>query len=193
VAFETANQLRRRGGLVDAVILMDATLREPNALLVVLREIAACAGAVVKGAPWRRNWRRLKRAPIWLLGHYREALRYLRPVLNTAQGYALEQIDTDGRPVPWATCKELYHILWRRYKPAPLSSRGILCRADPMPHEPPSLRALDGSLGWSPFFDGGLEIVPVKGDHHEMFKSPEFINAVSDFLSGHSDDRTKNA
>ena len=58
-------------------------------------------------------------------------------------------------------------ILSESYEPRQLDSRGVLFRSV---SKDELFRGYDDSLGWKGLFAGGLEIIPVLGDHLSMIR-----------------------
>ena len=77
-------------------------------------------------------------------------------------------VDEKGVPVPWGLIERLYMKIFESYRPRRLNARGVLFRSE-LPDEKYS-RAFDDSLGWRNLFAGGLEIIPILGDHFSAIR-----------------------
>ena len=76
-------------------------------------------------------------------------------------------LDEQGVPIPWEYLERLYAKLAESYEPRPLDSRGVLFRSV---SKDGLFRGYNDSLGWKGLFGGGLEIIPVLGDHLSMIR-----------------------
>jgi len=170
MAFEAAHQFQRQGGSVDMVILFDTLTKYPTALEVAWHK-------------WRQDWKQAPKGAVdrstftidWILRNsWREARRMLRKarmsfrsLLPKPSGFALTTtLDEQGlTPLP---IDRLYKKIVKSYRPHRLDSRGILFRAESRSKS--YSRAFDDSLAWKNLFAGGLEIIPVAGDHESMFR-----------------------
>ena len=168
IAFEVAHQFQRQGGHVDMVMLFDTFAKYPT-----VREVAC--------RQWRQDWKqgpnglstdqlsqsigfRLRRS--WLVARWmlRQEARKVFSALFPKRSET--GFDEQGVPLPWWLHERLYMKILESYRPRPLGGRGILFRAE----SPDVPRAFDDSLGWKNLFVGGLEIIPVFGDHLSMFR-----------------------
>ena len=172
IAFEVAHQLQKQGGSVDLVILFDTWAKYPTAPEVAWHQ-------------WRQDWKRdpdqlspdqlsqsfgsrLKRS--WLVTQWmlaQEAKIVYRALVPRPSGPSTT-VDEKGVPVPWGLIERLYMKIFESYRPRRLNARGVLFRSE-LPDEKYS-RAFDDSLGWRNLFAGGLEIIPILGDHFSAIR-----------------------
>ncbi len=164
MAFEVAHQFQRQGGDVGVVMLFDTWAKYPTA-----REAAWHYWRQV----WRRGgdglsigsrmWRSCLAAK-WMLG---QGVRKIRPEIPRPNNLST-MLDEQGVPLPWEVLERLYTHIFKSYRPRRLGSRGILFRSEAPDQK--YARAFDDTHGWKNLFTGGLEIVPVPGDHMSMFR-----------------------
>jgi thioesterase domain-containing protein len=177
MAFEAAHQINRRGGKVKAVMLLDSKAQYPSLW-------------VMGWAKLKNAWKRKAKSPptdgnVQTTGSSRDA-RFLSTIewvfvrsvkriwryLNAAWGEpgSLTVVHDDlGRLLPWVLVDRVYMNAAKNYSLRCLDCRGVLFRAD---QSDDPLGALDGSLGWSNLFAGGLEIVQITGGHLMMVQPP---------------------
>jgi thioesterase domain-containing protein len=174
MAFEAAHQLRRQGGEVEAVLMMDTRAKYPTLYQAAWKILRM--GAQRKAVPLSRLFKRAGKAiNLWMLGQKEKVLSW--PLVRVAEYRDAEQsgelsasFDEEGIPMQWALIERLYRKASKNYRPRRLDCRGILFRATPK--DEGKAAALDGTLGWKNLFTAGLEIVPVAGDHHSMIQPP---------------------
>jgi len=197
MAFEAAHQLQKLGGKVEMVILMDATIRPPNPYRLawhVLRqgwkrppsELSADRGiqsprSRIRG-PWRTSW--------WLLG---KAKQKLWPNLKHS-GFDPDMltgvVDEQSTPLPWGLLDRLCSEIDRTYDPKSLCSRGVLFRTSEIDGGQ-AVHTYDETLGWKNLFTDGLEIIPIAGNHHSIFREqiPTIAQAIDGLLKQRSQDQ----
>jgi hypothetical protein len=98
----------------------------------------------------------------------RKARKSFRSLLPKPSGFALTSTLDERGVIPFELREPFYKKILDSYRPRRLDGRGILFRAEPRSKS--YSRAFDDSLGWKNLFAGGLEIIPVPGDHHSMFR-----------------------
>ncbi|MEA3213415.1 MAG: hypothetical protein QOE70_6472 [Chthoniobacter sp.] len=99
------------------------------------------------------------------------------------------RIDLADPLARWSVINRIWLHALQWYRPQPLASRGILFRAERrvVHYENDDF---DNCLGWSQFFEGGLQIVRVPGTHMSMWQEPDIHelirawNTSLDALSG---------
>jgi hypothetical protein len=91
--------------------------------------------------------------------------------------------DEDSLFVEWSLLERLYEKIAKTYQPRRMSGRGILVRADKI-DENGTILPMDDSLGWRDLFTGGLEIIPIIGDHHSIVRehNPALARKLNDAL-----------
>jgi thioesterase domain-containing protein len=106
----------------------------------------------------------------WLIMCY--ATKKLLPrALGLKPAQPTTVLNEDGQPLDWGLIEQVYKHISKTYRPKPLNAKGVLFRAEPMDEV---IRGTIGEdLGWAGAFGGGLEIIPVKGDHLSMIRSAE--------------------
>jgi thioesterase domain-containing protein len=174
MAFEAAHQLRRQGGEVEAVLMIDTRAKYPSLYQAAWQILRMRAQG--KAVPLSRLFKRAGKAiNLWMLGQRKKVLSW--PLVRVAEYRDAEQsgelsafFDEEAMPMQWALIQRLYSEASKNYRPRRLDCRGILFRATPK--DEGIAAALDGTLGWKKLFTAGLEIVPVAGDHHSMLLPP---------------------
>jgi len=173
LAFEVAHQLQGEGRRVEMIFLLDTW---------------------AEGPAW---WRKLK---VLTFNRARESLKFRAnrlwkgAIARTAQAKGQlhiiskppnpldagsEDVNLPFGEVPWEIMSKVYQNARKKYRMCPLASRAILFRArdSAMAH----LYAIDGTLGWSGLFNGGLEVVDCPGDHFTLLKAPHLQFLVQQF------------
>jgi amino acid adenylation domain-containing protein len=185
IAFEAARALRRAGGDVAFVLLLDARA-------VYRRRTYSGAGA----ESWRWIWGQeppsADRAPhsgkllarlvdsarvaMWMLARVPKAVKTrLTPDTNLS-GY----IDKQGVPIYQKVINGLARMVGRSYRPTPLDAPGVLIRAR-FPGEE-HLPGYDFTNGWGDLFEQGLEIIEATGDHVTMVDE-ENLKGLADLIN----------
>jgi amino acid adenylation domain-containing protein len=153
MAFEIAHQLRKRGGKVDLVILLDTRAKHGNAYQAAWHK-------------WRRKWKN------------RVSTRQLLQTLTAAAikratfKVHSRRLDDDGVELSWQLKEKLFSRIQRCYQPRRIESRGLLFVA-----QEADTRA---AQGWGGLFGQGLEIISVPGDHYSMLAEPHIERLVSE-------------
>ena len=157
LAFEVAQQLQCAGQPVEAVLMLDTWMVEPNFW-------------------WQKK--------TWLQAHIRKLLQEGSPYLwrKSMRRVNLEkdklasrlELATQGDfnvHVPWLIIERIYRHAMDGYRLRPLASRGMLfiSQDDWLSN---AYRQLDDSLGVSRWFSGGVEIMDVPGDHVTVLDEP---------------------
>ena len=179
IAFEAAHALRRAGGSVGLVVLVDARaltwsgpIRGP-ALESLRRIWRGAANGTHSDAPYparlnaplANSWRVL----LWLTTRVLQKLKdRLYSVKNrlSSEDHPSGVFDMEGRPVDQATIDRFAYMAGRVWRPSPLDAPGVLIRTK-FPGED-MLFGYDFTHGWGKLFDRGLEIVQTSGDHVSM-------------------------
>jgi amino acid adenylation domain-containing protein len=170
MAFEAAHQLRRLGGQVEMVVLLDTSLNVRRSFAARQRTFAqrwqdafAALGALpTSRAALRSAWLIFCRMASWKTS---TALRSQTDPLTP-------HFDEQGVPLRWSLVNRLYENAENLYDPRPVDCRGILFRSGLSGKAVPHAAAHEISLGWAGLFDGGFEIVPVAGGHDSMTAEP---------------------
>ena len=167
IAFEAAHQFQRLGGKPELVILLDTWVRLPTPFQIAWHK-------------WRRDWkqpaltgksnlRRFLGTGRWLLDQEKRRVWSFFNPPQLKLGPPTIVLDEEGVPLQWGLLNRLYDRLEQSYRPRRLDCRGALIRTDPM-DERQAVRSHNPSLGWNDLFAGGLEIVPMVGDHVSMLR-----------------------
>lgn len=170
MAFEAAHQLRRLGGRVEMVMLLDTSLKVGLSFVARQRTLtqrwqdafAALGGLPTSGAALRSAWLMFSRMVSWKTS---TALRSQADPLTP-------HFDEEGVPLRWSLINRLYENAENLYDPRPIDFRGILFRSGLGGEAVLLAAAHEISLGWADLFDGGFEIVPVAGGHNSMTAEP---------------------
>jgi amino acid adenylation domain-containing protein len=180
IAFESARALKRRGGNVAMVLLLDAhalasnhSMRSAGArswrwIMRRAREGRASPVATLRDT-LRLGWWGLGRLP-WYVSN-----RFL-PKSRTS-GY----LDEAGAPVLQVDINRLNKAFDASYKPAPLDTAGVLLRAA-VPGEA-HLAGFDASNGWNGLFLAGLKVLQAEGDHLSMVRETN-VDGVAKLING---------
>jgi amino acid adenylation domain-containing protein len=178
IAFEAAHQLRKLGGKVEFVILIDTAVRPPNRYKVAWQiwrqdwkqssnglatdKVFQSLGTRMRST-WHTTW--------WLLGKVKNKLRsdfqsYFKPPVldNTLTGV----LDEQGMPVSWGLLDRLYREMEKSYSLRSLDSRGVLFRTGELEGKQIDYDPND-ALGWENLFTQGVEIIPVAGHHFSIW------------------------
>jgi thioesterase domain-containing protein len=150
LAFEVARQLQRAGQPVEAILMLDTWMVEPNFWWEKKTWLQAHVRKLLQeGSPylWRKSMRRVNLEKDKLAS---------RLELATQGDFNMH--------VPWLIIERIYRHAMDGYCPQPLASRGMLfiSQDDWLSN---AYRQLDDSLGVSRWFGGGVEIMDVPGDH----------------------------
>lgn len=91
--------------------------------------------------------------------------------------------DEDSLFVEWSLLERLYAKIAKTYQPRRMFCRGILVRADRIDANG-TILPMDDSLGWRDLFTGGLEIIPIIGDHDSIVRehNPTLAQKLNDAL-----------
>jgi thioesterase domain-containing protein len=187
MAFEVAQRLQERDGAVEAVLLFDTWAIAPQQIALrklrqdwkhALNVLSADQPSQSIGSRlttlcllilWilRNETRRLVRETDWLLPLHK--YKWFRSLFSRAARLELVALlDEQGTPLNSQIIEELYNKASQTPSLRRLDCPGILFRAgteDQRHH-----LARDGGLGWENLFAGGLEIIPVLGDHLTMIR-----------------------
>jgi thioesterase domain-containing protein/acyl carrier protein len=169
LAYENAQQLRRRNHDVPLLILIDTWV--PGYLRRLPRHAALLADCSYRSqlilSSWRAATGRKKRLTAFLAG--RNLVKRIFPSFRAAG-----ENGRLGAPDPFSAenCElQLQRYLdaaVRRYDPRPYDGKILLIRSE----QQPKPVFLDHGLGWEGFAAGGIQIVTVPGDHFTMFREP---------------------
>jgi hypothetical protein len=200
IAFEAAHQLRKLGGKVEFVILIDTAVRSPNRYKLAWRiwrqdwkqppnglsadRVFQSLGSRMRST-WHTTW--------WLLGKVKKRLRsyFSRPELdNTLTGV----LDEQGMPVPWGLLDRLYKEMDKNYSLRSLDSRGVLFRTGELEGKQIDYDPND-ALGWENLFTQGVEIIPVAGHHFSIWgkQIPTIAREINRVLGQRSPDQDDKA
>jgi amino acid adenylation domain-containing protein len=190
MAFEAAHQLQRQGGNVEMVMLLDAWARSPNPRRAAWHQ-------------WRQNWKqapngsRLRsawRISRWLLGQEKYRIWSLFNRLVVDPNDLTTIFDEQGMALPGRLLERVYSKIADSYHPRCLDTRGVLFRTEGIDGNA-VVRGFDDSQGWQNRFSGGLEIIPMAGDHLSMIREhhPKLALEMNEVLKRHRsehDDQT---
>jgi len=185
MAFEAARQLQERGGAVEAVLLFDSCAIPTHQIAwrTLRQNWRQALNLLPADRPSQSNGSRLTALShliLWILGNETKRLMretdwllpfhtWLRWIFNRTAGLEpTALLDEQGTPLNWRIIEQLYNKASKTQSLRRLDCRGILFQADPEDQTHPLAR--DGSLGWENLFAGGLEIIPVPGDHVTMIR-----------------------
>jgi len=178
LAFEVAHQLQRAGKKVDAVLMLDTWMTEPNFW-------------------WQKK--------VWLQTHLQKLFQHgsqylwkksLRRITlgreNLASRLDLAGDDNFSDHVPWIIIERIYRHARAGYRPQPLANRGVLfvSQEDWLSN---AYRQLDGSLGTGKWYQGGVEIIDVPGDHVTVLDEPHLRELADGLRKGLEKLRSKSA
>jgi thioesterase domain-containing protein len=150
LAFEVAQQLQRAGKEVEAVLMLNTWMTEPNFW-------------------WQKK--------VWLQAHFRKLMQQgslylwkksLRRINlekdRLASRLELAVQDDFTVHVPWVIIERIYRHALETYRPQMLASRGLLLisQDDWLSN---AYRQMDDSLGVAQWFAGGVDVLDVSGDH----------------------------
>jgi thioesterase domain-containing protein len=179
IAFEAVHALRRAGGNVELVLLIDAwaftwsgATRGPvrQSLHRIWRGAANGSGSdtshlarlrKILGNSWRLFAWLAARIPQMLKDRLHSVKSRFSPDARPS-GY----LDKEGIPIDQAAIDRFARIAGSAWRPRPLDALGVLFRAKVNSNA--SLPGYDLSNGWGELFDRGLEIVEASGDHISM-------------------------
>jgi thioesterase domain-containing protein len=123
----------------------------------------------------------------WYLKQEKSRLRLWLdlPLADPRQMTAM--LDEKGIPLHWGLLERLYAKLEATYQPRRLDSRGIVFRTEFL-DDRQSVRATDNGLGWSGLFTGGVEVIPVVGDHLSLIRehNESLGRKIHDVLQRHA-------
>ena len=186
IAFEAAHALRRAGGNVGLVLLVDArafiwrgSIRGPA--WQSLRSIWRGAASGTRSDPsyLARSLANSWRLSVWLMARIPQMLKgRLHSVKNCLSSEAPLSgfFDKEGRPVDQTVIDRLARIAWQSWRPRPLDASGALFRTK-FPGEE-LLPGYDFTNGWGELFNQGLEIVQASGDHELMVREDNMAGLV---------------
>jgi thioesterase domain-containing protein len=200
MAFEAAHQLRKLGAKVELVILIDSAARRTSPYKLGFQI-------------WRQSWKQPPRGTgkdraleslasrmrdswnttWWLLGKAMNRLlsHFGRPEPNLAGLTGL--LDEQSMPIPEWIVDRLYTEIEKTHFPSRLDARGLLFRTDDIAGKQ-AIRPRDDTLGWKNLFTQGLEIVPLAGDHFNIFReqTPLIAREINRALKWHALDQDIN-
>ena len=177
IAFEAAHQLRKRGGKVEYVVLIDTEARPVSQYKLAWQiwrqgwrhpakgssanRVSRSLGSSVRNT-WHTSW--------WLLGKARKKLQsyFNRPEVDLDTLSSV--LDEQGMPVPWGLLDRLYREMDKTYRFRRLDSRGVLFRTGEFEGKQIDYEVGD-ALGWENLFTGGVEVIPVAGHHYSIWGS----------------------
>jgi amino acid adenylation domain-containing protein len=175
IAYEVAQQLRRRNHDVPLLILLDSWV--PGYLRRLPRHAALLADCSYRSQLILSSWRAVTgRKQLSAFLARRNLLKRLLPSfagnggLRTPDPFSAESCDLQ--------LQRYLDAAVRRYDPRPYDGKILLIRSE----QQPKPVFLDHGLGWQGFAAGGMEIVTVPGDHFTIFREPgvrEVAKAIS--------------
>ena len=179
LAYEVAQQLRRRNHDVPLLILIDSWV--PGYLRRLPRHAALLADYSYRSQLFLSNWwaasPRKKQLSAFLA--CRNLLKRILPSFTAAgEDAGLRTADPFSVEGCGLQLQRYLDAASRRYEPRPYDGKILLIRCE----QQPKPLFLDQSLGWQGFAAGGIEIASVPGDHFTMFREPgvgEMAKAIS--------------
>jgi amino acid adenylation domain-containing protein len=203
VAFEAAHALRRAGGNVELILLVDAwaftwtgATRGPawQSLRRIWRGaargsrrdpsyLARLRASVVNS--WRLFLWLSWRIPQMLKGRLQSMKNRFSPEARPS-GY----LDKQGLVIDQTAIDRLAYIAGKVWRPRPLDASGVLFRAKAPGEE--LLPGYDFTNGWGKLFDRGLEIVQAAGGHNSMMVDenlPALARQINSVLDRHENER----
>jgi amino acid adenylation domain-containing protein len=179
IAFEAAHALRRAGGNLGLVLLVDAwaftwTGATRGPLLQGLGSILRGAGTGARNeslhlASLRSSIAESRRLSLWLMARLpRMFMGRLQSLKNGFSPKARPSgyLDKQGVGIDQSDIDRLVRIAGSGWRPRPLDASGALFRAH-VPNED-LLPGYDFSNGWGKLFDRDFKIVQAAGDHSSM-------------------------
>jgi amino acid adenylation domain-containing protein len=164
LAFEVAHQLRRAGRRVDMILLLDTW----GVGLPWWQKLPTLTFKSAWASITFRTWR------LWQKGKAESAVLASRWYAKAGQpptsGIVPEDVNLPFGETPWEILSKVYWKARRDYRFQPLETRALLFRAKSSGFA--HLIAIDGNMGWSGLFKGGLEVVDCPGDHFTLLKGP---------------------
>jgi thioesterase domain-containing protein len=174
MAFEAARQLALLNVRVEAVLLFDAAAVYPSsreAAWQKLKEIWSPAVDTLTIKPTAGRLIGSLWIVRWLLGLKWRSLGLTISALTRRSARLVVRLDDMGKPITWPPIQYLYDSAMNSYRMPQLDCLGVLFRAKSR-HANTGSRSLQTHLGWDGFFQKGLEIVSVPGDHMSMLRQP---------------------
>jgi thioesterase domain-containing protein len=173
VAFETARAIRRAGGNVAQVLLIDAfswigltfgTVSRTWSSIWLSDEVGQSASQSARlpaslGKSGQLLWWMLLQAP--------------RVIRSRVRKNRLPSsfVDSAGQSLDLSVVDSLRRIAGSTYNPQPLDASGALFRAR-LPNEE-ILPEIDVTNGWGELFSRGLEVIQARGDHWSIVSSEQ--------------------
>lgn len=169
VAFETARALRRTGGNVVLVLLIDAfawiglTFGTASRIWSALwpSDQAGRGGSLPAslGRSGQLLWWVFLQAPRAIKSRFRK------------NRLPSSFVDSGGKPMDLSEVDILRRIAGTTYNPQPIDASGVLFRAK-LPNEE-ILPGVDLTNGWDKLFSRGLEVIHVRGDHWSIVSNEQ--------------------
>jgi amino acid adenylation domain-containing protein len=185
IAYEVAQQLRRRNHDVPLLILIDSWV--PGYLRRLPRHAALLADYSYRSQLILSSWRAVtgrKNQLSAFLARRNLLKRILPSFAATGENGRLRAPDPFSAEGCDLQLQRYLDAAGRRYDPRPYGGKILLIRSE----QQPKPVFLDQGLGWGGFAAGGMKIVTVPGDHCTIFREPgvrEIAKAISAAL-GHA-------
>ena len=170
MAFEAAHQIQAQGGKVDLVLLIDALAKFRTPYQGAWHQLRQDWKQVANGLSTDRIWPLFKGAgKIIILRMLGKEIKWLWSLFKSEEplGELTTVFDEEGMPLHEGLMFRSYREAIKNYRLRCLDCRGILFRSAAYDEGPANT---DGTLAWEKLFTGGLEIVPVTGDHLSMVR-----------------------
>jgi len=173
VAFETARAMRRAGGNVALVLLIDASAW----IGLTFGTASRTWSSIWLSDEGDQNSSRRVRIPT-SLGKSSRLLWWIllqapRVIRSRARKNRLPSsfVDSAGQSLDLSVIDSLRRIAGTTYKPQPLDAPGVLFRAK-LPNEK-ILPEVDFTNGWGELFPRGLEVIHARGDHWSIVSNKQ--------------------
>ena len=173
IAFEAAHALRRAGGNVALVLLIDAFVgvggktglawQSWASIWRALTEPANATPYTIRLEAFFRNFLRLLR---WLFRQLPGGVKYRITKITSRADLPSYMEDKEGVPFERKALSRFTRIATASFHPSRLDAPGALIRAEYPDEE--LLPGHDITNGWRDLFARGLEVVQAKGDHVSM-------------------------
>jgi amino acid adenylation domain-containing protein len=173
LAFEVAHQLQRAGRRVEMIFLLDTW----GVRLPWWQKLKTLTFKSARASITYRTSR------LWQKGKAESAVHsgrlYAKAEQPPTSGIIPEDVNLPFGETPWEILSKVYWKARRDYRFPPLETRAILFRAQSSGLA--RLNTIDGNMGWSGLFKGGLKVLDCPGDHFTLLKGPNLQFLVQAF------------
>ena len=186
VAFEAAHAMRRAGGTVALVLLIDAFTWTGATRVTALRLFSliwrSFSAENAKGYSYvGKLFAALKKSSQLFWWLILQMPGVLKPRMSTKMSHPTSLVDSEGMPLDEFALRKLNRLVGRAYFPELLDTRGVLIRAH-LPHEA-VLPEVDVTNGWCDLFLHGVEVVQVAGDHLSIIRNDQNAAEMADKIT----------